>query len=266
MRFSGMSPDGLLPEMIEYEDHPWFIGVQFHPELKSRPFEPHPLFASFVERRGGAEPAGVAGARRPAWPGCVGTGSTACMIVEPRQRRIATCTPREDTHGADSPSRSTARRGRSRSTIPTCRCSTRCATSSASTIRASAAGSASAAPARCMSTAARCAPASRRSSAVARPARSPRSPGLGTPEKPHPVQTAWIEEQVNQCGYCINGWIMTAAELLDRNPHPTEAADQGRARRPDLPLRHPCRRATRRQARRPAGVRRGHERAHEHMT
>jgi CTP synthase len=48
MRFSGMSPDGLLPEMIEYEDHPWFIGVQFHPELKSRPFEPHPLFASFV--------------------------------------------------------------------------------------------------------------------------------------------------------------------------------------------------------------------------
>jgi CTP synthase len=49
MRFSGMSPDGLLPEMIEYEDHPWFIGVQFHPELKSRPFEPHPLFASFIE-------------------------------------------------------------------------------------------------------------------------------------------------------------------------------------------------------------------------
>ena len=49
MRFSGMSPDGILPEIIEYEDHPWFVGVQFHPELKSRPFEPHPLFASFVE-------------------------------------------------------------------------------------------------------------------------------------------------------------------------------------------------------------------------
>jgi CTP synthase len=49
MRFSGMSPDGLLPETIEYENHPWFIGVQFHPELKSRPFAPHPLFASFVE-------------------------------------------------------------------------------------------------------------------------------------------------------------------------------------------------------------------------
>jgi CTP synthase len=48
MRFSGMSPDGLLPEIIEYEDHPWFIGVQFHPELKSRPFAPHPLFASFI--------------------------------------------------------------------------------------------------------------------------------------------------------------------------------------------------------------------------
>lgn len=49
VRFSGMSPDGLLPEIIELDDHPWFIGVQFHPELKSRPFEPHPLFASFVE-------------------------------------------------------------------------------------------------------------------------------------------------------------------------------------------------------------------------
>jgi len=48
MRFSGMSPDGVLPEIVEYPDHPWFIGVQFHPELKSRPFEPHPLFASFI--------------------------------------------------------------------------------------------------------------------------------------------------------------------------------------------------------------------------
>ena len=46
--FSGMSPDGVLPETIEYEDHPWFIAVQYHPELKSRPFEPHPLFASFI--------------------------------------------------------------------------------------------------------------------------------------------------------------------------------------------------------------------------
>jgi nicotinate dehydrogenase subunit A len=46
--------------------------------------------------------------------------------------------------------------------------------------------------------------------------------GIGTPEKPHPVQKAWLEEQVNQCGYCINGWIMTAVELLDRNPQPTD--------------------------------------------
>jgi CTP synthase len=47
--FSGMSPDGALPEIVERPDHPWFIGVQFHPELKSRPFDPHPLFAGFIE-------------------------------------------------------------------------------------------------------------------------------------------------------------------------------------------------------------------------
>ena len=46
--FSGMSPDGALPEIVERPDHPWFVGVQFHPELKSRPLDPHPLFASFV--------------------------------------------------------------------------------------------------------------------------------------------------------------------------------------------------------------------------
>jgi CTP synthase len=49
LTFSGTSPDGLLPEIVEIRDHPWFIGVQYHPELKSRPFEPHPLFASFIE-------------------------------------------------------------------------------------------------------------------------------------------------------------------------------------------------------------------------
>jgi CTP synthase len=49
LRFSGTSPDGLLPEIVEIPEHPWFIGVQFHPELKSRPFEPHPLFKSFVK-------------------------------------------------------------------------------------------------------------------------------------------------------------------------------------------------------------------------
>ena len=47
--FSGMSPDGLLPETVEYKDHPWFIGVQYHPELKSKPFDPHPLFVSFIK-------------------------------------------------------------------------------------------------------------------------------------------------------------------------------------------------------------------------
>jgi len=46
--FSGMSPDGLLPEIVERPDHPWFVGVQFHPELKSKPFDPHPLFAGFI--------------------------------------------------------------------------------------------------------------------------------------------------------------------------------------------------------------------------
>ncbi len=46
--FSGLSPDGLLPEIVEHKDHPWFVGVQFHPELKSKPFDPHPLFVSFI--------------------------------------------------------------------------------------------------------------------------------------------------------------------------------------------------------------------------
>ena len=48
LQFAGMSPDGVLPETVEYPDHPWFIGVQYHPELKSRPFDPHPLFSSFI--------------------------------------------------------------------------------------------------------------------------------------------------------------------------------------------------------------------------
>ena len=49
LKFTGLSPDGVLPEIVERTDHPWFVGVQFHPELKSRPFAPHPLFASFIE-------------------------------------------------------------------------------------------------------------------------------------------------------------------------------------------------------------------------
>ncbi len=48
LRISGLSPDGVLPEIIEYPDHPWFIGVQYHPELKSKPFAPHPLFEGFI--------------------------------------------------------------------------------------------------------------------------------------------------------------------------------------------------------------------------
>ena len=48
LRFSGLSPDGVLPEIVEYPDHPWFIGVQYHPELKSKPFDPHPLFSAFI--------------------------------------------------------------------------------------------------------------------------------------------------------------------------------------------------------------------------
>ena len=47
--------------------------------------------------------------------------------------------------------------------------------------------------------------------------------GLGTPEKPHPIQQAWLDEQVSQCAYCINGWIMTAAALLAEKPQPTDA-------------------------------------------
>ena len=49
LNFSGLSPDGVLPEIVERQDHPFFIGVQFHPELKSKPFDPHPLFRGFIE-------------------------------------------------------------------------------------------------------------------------------------------------------------------------------------------------------------------------
>ncbi|MGB1539395.1 MAG: glutamine amidotransferase-related protein, partial [Rickettsiales bacterium] len=49
LKFSGMSPDGKLPEIVELEGHPWYVGVQFHPELKSRPFDPHPLFVAYVQ-------------------------------------------------------------------------------------------------------------------------------------------------------------------------------------------------------------------------
>ena len=48
LQISGLSPDGQLPEIVERPDHPWFIGVQFHPELKSKPFDAHPLFVGFI--------------------------------------------------------------------------------------------------------------------------------------------------------------------------------------------------------------------------
>ncbi|NLG63148.1 MAG: C26 family cysteine hydrolase domain-containing family, partial [Candidatus Cloacimonetes bacterium] len=69
MRFSGLSPDGHLVEILEVPEHPWFIGVQFHPELKSRPMRAHPLFASFVQaamkRRGAANGKVEQGAKKP---------------------------------------------------------------------------------------------------------------------------------------------------------------------------------------------------------
>ena len=49
LQFSGLSPDKRLPEIVEYPNHPWFIGVQFHPELRSRPLDPHPLFVSYIK-------------------------------------------------------------------------------------------------------------------------------------------------------------------------------------------------------------------------
>ena len=74
--------------------------------------------------------------------------------------------------------------------------------------------------------------------------------GLGTPEKPHPLQKAYIEEQVPQCGYCINGWIMTAAAFLRDKKKPTRRRDQAGARRPQVPLRHAHGHPARGQARR----------------
>ncbi len=125
----------------------------------------------------------------------------------------------------------------------------RCATTSASTIRISAAGSRNAAPAPCISTASRSAPASRRSRQSA-DGKVVTLAGLGTPEKPHPLQTAYVEEQVPQCGYCINGWIMTAAALLNENKKPTEAEIKDALDRPQVPLRHAYGHHARGQARR----------------
>ena len=121
MRFCGMSPDGVLPEIIEYVDHPWFIGVQFHPELKSRPFEPHPLFASFI---GGSRTS----ASSP------GTGTTSTTSICPARLLARSCSRRMRMRAS---SASTSRRPRPR---PACwRCSpaapTRWPTSSAASPR-----------------------------------------------------------------------------------------------------------------------------------
>ena len=75
--------------------------------------------------------------------------------------------------------------------------------------------------------------------------------GLGTLDKPHALQRAFIEEQAAQCGYCINGMIMSAKELLDRNPRAERAGRSLRARRQPLPLRHPQSHRARGHARRP---------------
>ena len=98
---------------------------------------------------------------------------------------------------------------------------TSCATISSSTAPSSAAASRNAAPARCWSMASRCAVASSRS---ARWAAGPITTleGLGTLQKPHPLQQAFIDEQAAQCGYCINGMIITAAAFLAATPSPSE--------------------------------------------
>jgi CTP synthase len=74
MVFSGISPDGRLVEIAELRDHPWMVGCQFHPEFKSRPGKPHPLFRAFI---GAAErPAGCGAAERPAGGGAASESSS----------------------------------------------------------------------------------------------------------------------------------------------------------------------------------------------
>ncbi len=86
--------------------------------------------------------------------------------------------------------------------------------------------------------------------------------GIGTPEKPHKVQAAFIEEQVPQCGYCLNGWVMTSVALLGEESASERRGDPRCPVRPQVPLRHPRQHPARRQARR-SGLR---ETAHEHRS
>ena len=85
--------------------------------------------------------------------------------------------------------------------------------------------------------------------------------GLGTPDKPHPLQQAFLDEQAGQCGYCLSGIIMSAKALLDRNPKPSRAEIVDGARPPSLPLRHPPTHHPRRRARRACCEGSRHERA-----
>ena len=125
----------------------------------------------------------------------------------------------------------------------------RCGTTSGSTIRNSAAGWRNAAPAPCISTAQPIRSCVTPVSAVGN-AKVVTLSGLGTPEKPHPLQTAYVEEQVTQCGYCINGWIMTAAAFLRDNKKPTDAQIKQALDGPQVPLRHAHEHPARGQARR----------------
>ena len=95
----------------------------------------------------------------------------------------------------------------------------------------------------------RCAPASRRSPSLKAGQKIVTLEGLGTPQKPHPLQQAFIDEQAVQCGYCINGMIMQAAALLRRNKKPSEAQIQQALAEQPLPLRHARAHRARREAR-----------------
>ena len=81
LRFSGMSPDGVLPEIVELPGHPWFVGVQYHPELKSKPLDPHPLFAGFIARRSEAGPPCLSTRRRSRRAASVAIGNDLPFVL-----------------------------------------------------------------------------------------------------------------------------------------------------------------------------------------